>query len=326
MKLAGCMIAVSLAAASIAASAQTWAPTKNVEIVAGSVPGGSNDKTARALERIILQYKLIPTSVTVINKSGGGGSIANTYVSQHPKDPHYLGIAGVGLLSNHIIGVSPLTVADFTPIASLMNDYAVFAVSTNAAIKTGKELAARLKGDPKSVNIGFANAFGSTRHMAAGLLVKALGGNPRDLKTVVFKGSAEAITALLGNHLELVVVGAGNTVIHVNSGKMRVVAVAAPQRLGPPLADVPTWKEQGIDLVHGAWRGIFGPRGLTPAQVTFWENTLRKVTETPEWKTDLERNFWQDDFTTGAQFRKDIEQDYTATKALLIELGLATGK
>ena len=323
MNLMAGVIGVSMAMMGTAASAQTWVPQKNVEIVAGSVPGGSNDKTARALERGMLTHKLVPTSVTVVNKSGGGGSIANTYVSQHPKDPHYLAIAGVGLLSNHIIGVSPLTVADFTPIASLMNDYAVFAVSTNAALKTGKELAVRLKNDPKSVNIGFANAFGSTRHMAAGLLMKTVGGNARELKTVVFKGSAEAITALLGAHLELVVVGAGNTVVHVNSGKMRVLAVAAPQRLGGPLADVPTWKEQGVDLVHGSWRGIFGPKGMTPAQVTYWENTLRKVTETPEWKTDLERNFWQDDFTTGAQFRKDIEQDYVATKALLIELGLA---
>ena len=323
MKAIAGVIVVSLALTSGTAGAQTWVPQKNVEIIAGSVPGGSNDKTARALERVILQYKLVPTSVTVVNKSGGGGSIANTYVSQHPKDAHYLGIAGVGLLSNHIIGVSPLTVADFTPIASLMNDYAVFAVSTNAAIKNGKELAARLRSDPKSINIGFANAFGSTRHMAAGLFMKTIGGNPRELKTVVFKGSAEAITALLGAHLELVVVGAGNTSVHVNSGKMRVLAVAAPQRLGPPLADVPTWKELGVDLVHGSWRGIFGPRGLTPAQVTYWENTLRKVTETPEWKTDLERNFWQEDFTTGAAFRKDIEGDYAATKALLIDLGLS---
>jgi len=323
MRLVAGVTAVSMAFAGTAASAQTWAPQKNIEIVAGSVPGGSNDKTARALERIMLTHKLVPTSVTVVNKSGGGGSIANTYVSQHPKDPHYLAIAGVGLLSNHIIGVSPLTVADFTPIASLMNDYAVFAVSTGAAMKTGKELAGRLKNDPKSVNIGFANAFGSTRHMAAGLLMKAVGGNPRELKTVVFKGSAEAIIALLGNHLEMVVVGAGNTVVHVNSGKMRVLAVAAPQRLGGSLADVPTWKEQGVDLVHGSWRGIFGPKGMTPAQVTYWENTLRKVTEAAEWKEDLERNYWQDDFTVGAQFRKDIEQDYVATKALLIELGLA---
>jgi putative tricarboxylic transport membrane protein len=323
MILGRCMIAALLVASSGVASAQGWVPQKNVEIVAGSVPGGSNDKTARTLERVLVGSKIVPTSITVQNKSGGGGNIAYTYVSQKAGDPHFLGITGGGLFSNNIIGASPLTLADFTPIASLVNDYAVFAVSSGAAIKTGRALADRLKADPKSVNIGFANAFGSTRHMAAGLFLKALGGNPRDLKTVVFKGSAEAITALLGAHIELVVVGAANTVVHVNSGRMQVLAVAAPQRLGGALADVPTWKEQGVDLVHGSWRGIFAPKGLTPAQIAFWENALRKVIVTPEWKTDLERFFWTDDFTVGAQLRKDLEQDYAATKAVLTDLGLA---
>jgi putative tricarboxylic transport membrane protein len=322
MKAVQCVIAIAAALGSTVTVAQGWVPQRNVEIVAGSVPGGSNDKTARTLEKIFLTQKLVPTSVTVANKSGGGGNIANTYVSQRTGDPHVLGIVGSGLLSNHIIGASPLTAADFTPIASLMNDYAVFAVSSTATFKTGKELADRLKADPRAVNIGFANAFGSTRHMAAGLLVKTIGGNPRELKTVVFKGSAEAITALLGAHLELVVVGAANTVPHVGSGRMRVLAVAAPQRLGGPLADVPTWKEQGVNLVHGSWRGIFAPKGITSAQIAFWEGALRKVVETAEWKQDLERFYWTDDFTTGAQFKKDIEADYAATKAVLADLGL----
>lgn len=323
MKLARCMIAITLAFASAAASAQTWAPQKNVEIVAGSAPGGSNDKTARMLERLFTVNKLVPTTITVVNKPGGGAMIANTYVSQRAGDPHYLLIAGTGIASNHIIGASPLTVADFTPIASLMNDYAVFAVHTNSPIKTGKDLADRLKKDPRSVTLGFANAFGSTRHIASGLLIKALGGNPRDLKPVVFKGSAEAITATLGGHLELVVVGAVNAVPHIGSGRMRVVAVAAPQRLGEPFANVPTWREQGVDLVHGSGRGILGPKGLTPAQVAYWENALRKISETTEWKADLEKNFWSDDFATGAKLRKDLEEDYAATKAVLTDLGLA---
>src|SRR6185503_8674816 len=171
--------------------------------------------------------------------------------------------------------------------------------------------------------VGFANAFGSTRHIASGLLIKSLGGNPRDLKPVVFKGSAEAITAMLGAHLDLVVIGAGNAVAHVGSGRMRVLAIAAPQRFTGPLADAPTWREQGVDLVHGSSRGIFGPKGLTPSQVAYWENALRKVSETAEWKADLERNYWADDFATGAKLRKELEQDYVETKAVLTDLGLA---
>jgi putative tricarboxylic transport membrane protein len=322
MKFLQVFTGIAAALMSASAIAQSWVPQKNVEIVAGSVPGGSNDKTARTLEQIFLTQKMVPTSVSVVNKAGGGGSIAYTYVSQRTGDPHYLAIVGQGLLSNNLLGVNPLTPADFTPIASLVNDYAVFAVSTNAMLKTGKELTDRLKKDPRSLSIGFANAFGSTRHMAAGLLLKAIGGNPRDLKVVVFKGSAEAITAMLGQHLEVVVVGAANTVVHVGNGRMRVLAVAAPKRLGGPLSDVPTWKEQGIDLVHGTWRGIFAPKGLTAPQIAFWENALRKAVDTPEWKLDLERFYWTDDFTIGTKFKKDIDADFAATKLVLAELGL----
>jgi putative tricarboxylic transport membrane protein len=307
----------------LAVAADTWSPQKNVEIVAPSAPGGSNDNTARTLERALSAHKLVPATITIVNKPGGGGSIANTYVSQRSGDPHYLGIITSGLLSNHIIGASTLTPADFTPIASLLNDYVVFAVSSASSIRTGKDLADRLKKDPRSITLGFANAYGSSRHIAAGLLIKSLGGNPRELKPVVFKGSAEAITALLGGHIELVVIGAVNAVAHLSSGRMRVIAVASPQRLPGALAAVPTWKEQGVDLIYGSWRAIFGPKGLAPAQVAYWESTLRKVTQSPEWKADLEKNYWSDDFVTGAALKKDIEQEYAATKAVLVDLGLA---
>jgi putative tricarboxylic transport membrane protein len=317
------LLSTVLAFASGAAAAQGWVPQKNVEIVAGSVPGGSNDRTARLLEKLLNANKLVPTSITVVNKSGGGGSIAYTYVHQRTGDPHYLAIVGTGLMSNQILGVSPLAYSDFTLIATLMNDYAVFAVSTASPIKTGKELAERLKKDPRALTVGFANAFGSTRHQAAGQLIKTLGGNARELKPVVFKGSAEAITALLGGHIDYVVIGAVNAITHVGTGRMRVLAVASPQRLGGPLADVPTWRELGVDFTSGSWRGLVGPRGMTPAQVAYWTSALRKVTESPEWKADLDKNYWTDDFVTGDKLRKHLDDEFAATKALLVDLGLA---
>ena len=323
MKIGFLFSLVALALVSTAATAQAWSPQKNVEIVAASAPGGSNDNTARLLERIFTSGKLVNTTVTVVNKPGGGASIAHAYVAQRAGDPHYLLIASSGILSNHIIGVSALTPADFTPIAYLVEDYVLFAVSTNSPMKSGRDLVERMKKDPRSISIGFANAFGSSRHIAAGLFMKALGGNPRDLKPVVFKGSAEAITAVLGGHIDLVVIGAGNAVAHVANGRMRVLGVGAPRRLTGALASASTWKEQGVDLVHGSWRGIFGPKGLTPPQLAHWENTLRKATETPEWKADLEKNFWTDHFVTGAQLKKDLDQEYAATRAVLADIGLA---
>jgi len=261
--------------------------------------------------------------VTVVNKPGGGSNIAFTYVQQHAGDPHYLMVGTPSLLTNHITGLSKLSHNDYTPIASLLNDYVVFAVNSASPIRTGKDLIERLKRDPKSITLGFATTLGSHNHIAAGLLMKAIGGNARDLKVVAHKGSSEAITNLLGGHIDLVTTAAGNIAAHVASGKLRAVAVAAEKRFPGALADMPTWKEQGVNLVFGGWRAILAPKGLTPQQSAYWESVMRRVTETPEWKTDLERNFWADDFVAGERFRKDLDHDYAAMKAVLLDLGLA---
>jgi putative tricarboxylic transport membrane protein len=305
------------------AQAQSWAPTRNVEIVVSSVPGGSNDNTGRQIEKALNELKLVPTSTSIVGKPGGGGNIAMVYTNQHAGDGHYLMVATSSINSNHIIGASKFTYNDFTPIASLVNDYVVFAVKADSPLKTSKDLIAQLKTKPQSVAMGFANTFGGSRHVAAGLLIKALNGNPRDLKVVVFKGSAEAISALLGAHLEMVIIGAGNAVAHVQSGRMRVLAVTSPQRLAGALSSVPTWRELGADVVSGSWRGVMGPKDMPAAQLAYWENAMRQVSQNAGWKTDMERNYWSEDFAIGAQFRKDLEKDYADTKKVLVDLGLA---
>lgn len=303
--------------------AQAWAPTKNVEIIVSSVPGGSNDKTGREIEKALMELKAVPTSTSVVGKPGGGGGIALAYLNLHPGDGHYLAVAISTISSNHIIGASKVNYTDITPIAKLVNDYVVFAVKADSPLKTGKDLMAQLKAKPSSASMGFASAFGNSRHIAAGLLVKALDSNPRDLKTVVFKGSAEAISALLGGHLDMVIIGAGNAVAHVQSGRLRVLAVTSPRRLAGALSFVPTWRELGVDVVSGSWRGIMGPKDMPAAQVAYWENALRQVSQNAGWKADMERNYWSEDFAIGAQLKKDLEKDYADTKKVLTDIGLA---
>jgi putative tricarboxylic transport membrane protein len=323
MKITLVVAALACACTVFASHAQTWSPQKNVEIVVGSAPGGSNDKTARTVERILTQNKLVGTSLTVVNRPGGGSTIAFNYVSQHAGDAHYLLIGTTALLTNHIVGTSKLSYLDFTPIASLFNDYVVFVVNAGSTIKTGKDLIARLRKDPQSVAIGFATTLGSHNHIAAGALMKAIGGEAKSLKVIAYKGSADAITNLLGNHIDLVTTAAGNAAPHVASGKLRVVGVAAPRRFGGPLADIPTWKEQGVDLVFGGFRSIVGPKDITAAQANYWIEALRKATQVPEWKQDIERNYWFDEFVTGADFRKMLDKEYADLKAVLTDLGLA---
>lgn len=317
------LIAATLAIALPAQAQKTWSPSRNVEIVVGSAPGGSNDKTARSVEKAIVEAKLIPTSLTVVNRPGGGSTIAFAYVRQKKADPHTLLIGTTALLSNHIVGTSTISYDDFTPIASLFNDYVVFAVNANSPIKTGKDLIAKLKENPQSVSIGFATTLGSHNHIAAGLLAKSIGVNARQLKAIAFKGSAEAITQVMGGHIDLVTTAAGNVANHVAEGRLRVIGVSSPKRFPGALATVPTWKEQGANLVYGGWRAIMAPREITPQQIAYWEGVMRKVTETKEWKEDLERNYWADDFLGSAQFRKELAKNYTDMKSVLVDIGLA---
>jgi putative tricarboxylic transport membrane protein len=319
-------IGVALLLAGIAAGAaaqQGWSPQRNVELVVPNPPGGSNDKTARTIERVWITNKVIPTTLSIVNRSGGGGSIAYTYITQQAGNPHYLVVSSPALLTNHITGASTLHHSDMSAVASLFNDYTVYVVSAGSDIKTGKDLAARLRKDPRSVTIGFSPLPGSHNHIAAGLLMKAAGGNARDLKVVAYKGSADAMPNLMGGHIDLITTAAGNVAPLLGTGKLRIVGISAEKRLPGALADVPTWKEQGINVVFGAWRGIFAPKGLTPQQIAYWEGALRKATEAPEWKDDLQKNVWADAFLGSQAFTKDLDQDYAEMKGVLQDLGLA---
>lgn len=305
------------------AQAQAWSPQKNVELVVPVAPGGTNDKLARAIERTFVGSKLVGTSVTVAHRPGGGNQIAYSYVSQRTGDPHYLMMGTSTLITAHAMGSSKLSYADFTPIASIFNDFVVLTVNTASPLKTGTDAIARMKAEPQAMSLGFSGSVGNHHHIIAGLFMKGIGANPRSLKTVLFKGSSEALTAILGGHIDLVSTGAGNAAPHMEAGKLRVLGVTSAQRLPGTMASVPTWKEQGLDLVYGSWRSIVAPKGLRPEQIAFWESALRKVVESADWKAELERNYWGDFFKTGAELQATIDQEYAAMKGALVDLGLA---
>jgi len=319
-----CLLGLALAGAAAACAAQgAWSPQRNIEILVGSAPGGSNDKTARQIERILTEQKLVNHAITVVNRAGGGGSIALNALSQHPGDAHSVIVFTPTMLANNITGASKFSYTQFTPIASLFNDYIAFVVHADSPIQNGKELREQLNKDPKSLTVGFASALGSHNHIAIGLLMKKIGHNPRDLKVVAFKGSSEAVTNLLGGHIDVVTIGAGNVAGHVAAGRLRVVGISAPQRFTGAMAHIPTWKEQGVDLVVGGWRAIVGPKDLSSAQVAYWDGILRKATQVPEWQEGLQKNHWFDNYISGPEVDKHFEGQYNDMKSVLVELGLA---
>lgn len=322
MKITRILLALALLAVSASSWAQGWTPQRNIEIVVGYAPGGGVDRTARLLERLLTLHKFTTNGVSVVNKPGGNTTIAYNYLSQRPADGHTVLVYGPTVFTSHITGASPLTYSDFTPVATLFAEYHVYMVAANTPVKTGKDLVARMKNDVRQVSTG-VSAIGSPGHLSVGLFNKAIGGNAKDLKIIAYKGSADALTSVLGGHIELTPAPANLAAPHLTNAQVRAVAAAAPKRLGAPFAAIPTWKEQGIDLVYGPWRGLLAPKGLPAAQLAWWETTLRKIADTAEWKSDMEKIYAVDDFVVGAQLLKDMQKEYAETRAVLVELGMA---
>lgn len=316
------LLVLGFATPGTSSPAQGWKPNKNVELIVGVSPGGARDRTLRVIQKIIEEEKLIDVPSTVINKPGAASAIAWTYLNQHLGDGHYLSITSPQLLTNHMLGRSSLTYTDFNSIVLLDNEYIVFVVRGDSPIGTGRDLVSRLKQDPASVTVSIGTGLGNTNHLALASAMRVARVDYTKMKTVVFSSSADAATAVLGGHVDLAVSAASSFVPLMQAGKMRAIAVSSPHRLGGVFAVVPTWKEQGVDSVFGGWHGIIGPKGLTPAQVAYWEAIFEKVSQTPAWKQDLESNVFVSRFMKSAQSTAYMKEQDEIFRNALSGLGL----
>jgi putative tricarboxylic transport membrane protein len=300
--------------------AQTaWSPQKSIEFVVPTAAGSSMDVLARLIQELLQRNQLVTATMTVQPRPGSGGAIAWTYVSQKAGDGHYIAISGPTLLANDVLKIGPLKYRDVTPIAQLFTEYGGFAVNANSAIKTGKDLAQALTG-PKPPSVAIAPGMGSSSHVALLRLARALGIAPSMLTIVPFKGANESATAVLGGHVDVIIATMSVLAPHLESGKLRAIALAAPQRLAGKYSYIPTWREQGLDVVEGNWRGVIGPRNLSPQQVAFWSGRLAEVVKKDEWKASLARNNWDGDFRIGADARGFLDtqfQELSSTLAVL---------
>jgi putative tricarboxylic transport membrane protein len=308
---------------SVAISASAWKPDQRVEIVVGVSAGAGSDTTARWIQRLLAEKKLIEANATVVNKPGGGGAIALTYLNQQAGNGHYLMVTSPTMLTNHITGRTQLGHTDVTPLAQLGSEFVVFSVRSESPIRTARDLADRLKADPGSLTFAVGNSTGSHNHIATAQVTKALGGDPKRLKVVAFGGSAEGVTALLGGHIDVAASPPSVMLQHVKAGRARFLAVASDKRLSGELASVPTWKEMGINAVASNWRSIIGPRGLSEEQVRYWDDVFGKLAALPEWRQDLQARLVEHTYFNSRDTRILMEKEYGALTATLAELGLA---
>ncbi len=320
-----CMVFSALAATSVTklADAQGWRPEKNVEIVLGVGPGGGVDTAARLIQKLWQDKGVMNVPSAIANKVGGGGAVAWTYLNQHAGNAHFIAFITPALITNYIGGRSPLSHADVSAIAHLGSEYLLFAVKADSPIRSGRDLTERLKKDSSSLSVAVGSTLGGVLHLTMAQVTRAAGGDAKKIKAVVLKSSAESVTALLGGHVDLMINIPANVLQHAEAGTLRLLAVAAPERLRGSFSDVPTWKEQGIDVVGSNWRGVVGPKELTSAQIAYWVDAFEKAVKTLEWQKELERTLYVGNFLGGAEHRRFLEAQANELRPVMVELGLA---
>ncbi len=318
------LIAIAALPWPVAAQAQAWKPTKPVEFAVGAGPGGALDQVARTLKNITDQQNTIPTSMIVTNRPAGGGVVALSTLKQHPGDAHYLASWSQQWLTNYVVGdwkESPT--AEYTTLAILFSEYVGLAVRTDSPLRNAADLVQKLKAAPDSVSIAVATALGNHIHIGAAKPLLAAGVDISKLTVVPFKSSADSMTALLGGHVDVVAATTANLVGQLDAGKVRLLAISSPRRLGGAFAQSPTWKEQGIDAEFASMQGIMAPKGLTATQHDYWATTLTRATETSEWAAFVQRNQWTPRLITGPEAQRFAESQLVEMRGILRQLNLA---
>jgi putative tricarboxylic transport membrane protein len=300
-----------------------WRPQREVEIIAGTPPGGGLDRSARALVEVIESRHLLDVPVTVSNVAGDGGRKAWAYLDRHPGEPHVLCISSSNLATDHLLGATALDhESAFTPLAILYAEYIAFLARSNSSITSGADLAARFAADAGSVTVALSTSLGNPNHIALASVVRHTGGDVKAPRLRVFDSALDAVVDVVAGRADICAVTAASAAKEIAAGALRALAVSAPQRLAGAYARTPTWTEQSVDCVIGAWRGVSGARALTRGQIAFWEGLLAAAVATGEWKAAAARHYWTPLHVAGAPLHEQLARERVEMKAMLGELGL----
>lgn len=283
-------------------------------------PGGGWDGTGRAIEQAARAAGLVG-SFQFENVGGAGGMVGlPRFVNQRRNQANALLIGGSVMVGAGLTNKSPITIANVQPVARLTEEAGVIVVPGNSDVKDWAGLAAKFRANPGAVPVGGGSA-GGTDHIALGLILKALGRNPREASYVAFAGGGPANAAILGGQVGAGISGYSEFSEQIKAGRMRALATTGEARI--PGTDIPTLKELGINVVTANWRGVFCGPGLNAQARQALVDLMTAVHATPQWKEILATRAWADAFLTGDAFGNYLKQDIAATEGVLKDLGLA---
>ena len=291
----------------------------NIKIMIPANPGGGWDTTGRAIGKA-LQDAGLASSVTYENKGGAAGAIGLAqFVNASKGDPNALMVMGAVMLGGIITGKPPVSVTQATPIARLTSEYNVFVLPEGSPFKTMKDVVEAMKKDPASVKWG-GGSRGSTEHIAAAMIAREVGVDAAKINYVPFRGGGEATAAILGGNVTVGGSGYSEFQQYIEAGKMKAIGVTSENRLKG--INVPTLKEQGINVVIGNWRGVYAAPGITPEQRKALTDLVVAATKHKSWQEALEKNKWTPALMTVTAFANFVDHEFANLRAVMVKAGM----
>ena len=315
-------LALSLATVALALpAAAQWTPTKPVDLIVHTGPGGGSDLLARAMVTMIEKEKLVPVRINVLNKPGGNGAVAAAALAERRGDPHTIGlITSVWIAGPLTSKEAKITVHDLKPIAQLMLEPAVFAVRADSPYKTLKDFIEAAKAKPGALKQS-GGSVTSRDNIVRLSLEHATGAK---WAFVSFPGGGERLAALLGGHVDIMVIEPQEAGEQVRAGKLRVLAQLTDQRL-QGWADVPTLKEAGYDVkLTPQIRAVVAPPEQPDDASKYWEGRFDALRKTESWKKYIHDNQLEEHFAPGAELKKAMADIERQLKDAYTQAGIKT--
>jgi putative tricarboxylic transport membrane protein len=304
---------------SFIAAPSVKAQIQGLEIVVPAAPGGGWDQTGRAMQSA-LQEDGLASGIQVVNIPGAGGTIGLAqFVSSKEGQGNALLTGGLVMLGAILTNQSPVTLDQVTPIARLTGEYEAIVVPASSEIQTLDDLIAKFKEDPQSVSWGGGSA-GGTDHMLVGLIAKQAGVDPGGINYVPFAGGGEALASILGGHVTAGVSGYQEFAGQIETGDLRPLAISSAERLEG--VDIPTLKEQGVDVELTNWRAVFAPPGIADADKQALGDAVGKMVEGEAWQNTLKERSWLNLYLPPDEFAQFLQQDTQQVETVLKDIGL----
>ncbi len=300
------------------------APSRAWECIAPANPGGGWDLTCRSFARVASDLGLVGGTVRVTNMPGAGGGVAYAHtVAQRNDDPALVVAASPSTTLRLAQGqYAHLTEEDVRWVAAIGAEYGILAVHRDAPWRSLGDLLATLREDPGAVVFSGGSAMAGQDHMKVMLVAHRSGIDPRRIRYVPFDGGGEAMTALLGGFVQVFSGEASEVEGQLDAGNLRILTILAPERLPGRMSDVPTAREEGVDVAWVTWRGFYIPGNVGDEDYAGWVERFERVGRSPEWDEVRRTSRLQRFLLTGPEFESFVFEQVETFREMAREIGL----